>query len=330
MNSDSESLQNQLIEWLLAEPALTQNDTSVECKENNGVENLTAKTTDSNSGEQQLEWTPQTFQLGEIPTVQERFQAVLKRRLQIQIQNHPPLFPWETQLKEYPDYADSPSVAMIPAWGWTQARTSLNLPIDLPERVFRQLLEKCQALVTSSLPLGAKLVQAVESLFPNDQHTINDLAGLVLRTPYRSADTLEAMPNLDSDYAELQPRQQMAVSLLAAKQLLENLTLPISATNPIVERQWLTSAGAIALKVEYQAQGSASKLCVRGDLPAKGTLKVVGSGTQAMAQSSAPGSLSVEVTYSTTALPTRQPFTLEINLTEIDEKPLTFLILPTL
>jgi hypothetical protein len=330
MNSDSESLQNQLIKWLLAEPAMTQNDTSVECKENNGVENLTAKTTDSNSGEQQLEWTPHTSQLGEIPTVQERFQAVLKRRLQIQIQNHPPLFPWETQLKEYPDYADSSSVAMIPVWGWTQARSSLNLPIDLPERVFRQLLEKCQALVTSSLPLGAKLVQAVESLFPNDQHTINDLAGLVLRTPYRSADTLEALPNLDSDYAELQPRQQMAVSLLAAKQLLDNLTLPISAASPVVERQLLTSAGAIALKVEYQAQGSASKLCVRGDLPAKGTLKVVGSGTEAMAQSSAPGSLGVEITYSTTASSTRQPYTLEINLTEIDEKPLTFLILPTL
>jgi hypothetical protein len=262
--------------------------------------------------------------------VQEHFQAVLKRRLQIQIQNHPPLFPWETQLKEYPDYTDNPSVAMIPAWGWMQARTSLNLPIDLPERVFRQLLEKCQALVTSSLPLGAKLVQAVESLFPDDQHTINDLAGLVLRTPYRSADTLETMPNLDSEYAELQPRQQMAVSLLAAKQLLDNLTLPISATNPLVERQWLTSAGAIALKVEYQSQGSVSKLCVRSNLPAKGILRVVGSGTEAMAQSSAPGSLSVEISYSATPSQPRQTYSLEIHLTELGEKPLTFLILPTL
>ncbi|MEA5571856.1 PatU [Calothrix sp. UHCC 0171] len=331
MNSDSESLQNQLFRWLLAETALTSDDTSVECKENNGVENLTAKTTDLNSREEQLEWTPQTFQLGEIPTVQERFQAVLKRRLQIQIQNHPPLFPWETQVKEYPDYADNPSVSLVPAWGWAQAQASLNLPIDLPERVFRQLLEKCQALVTSSLPLGAKLVQAVESLFPNDPHTINDLAGLVLRTPYRSAaSSLEVIPNLDSDYSELQPRQQMAVSLLAAKQLLDNLTLTISATNPVIERQWLSSAGAIALRVEYQSQGSLSQLCVRGNLPTKGSLKVVGNGTQAMAQSSAPGSLSLEITDNANASQPRQPYTLEVNLTEIDEKPLTFLILPTL
>ncbi|TAF09903.1 MAG: PatU, partial [Nostocales cyanobacterium] len=48
----------------------------------------------------------QTFELGEIPTVQERFQAVIKRRLQIEIQNHPPLFPWESQIVEYPEFVE--------------------------------------------------------------------------------------------------------------------------------------------------------------------------------------------------------------------------------
>ena len=46
---------------------------------------------------------PQTFQMGEIPTVQERFQAILKRRLQDQIAENPPLFPWETQVVDYPE-----------------------------------------------------------------------------------------------------------------------------------------------------------------------------------------------------------------------------------
>ncbi len=325
MNSDSESLQNQLLKWLLAEPATTQKDTSVECKENNGVTNFTAVNPIANNREQALESIPQTFQLGEIPTVQERFQAVLKRRLQSQIQDHPPLFPWESQFKDYPDYVDNPSMALVPSWGLTQARASLNLPIDLPERIIRQLLEKCQALVTSSLPLGAKLVQAVESLFPNEQQTINDLASLVLRSPYRSTALASQVPNLGGDYLELQPRQQMALSLMAAKQMLDNLTLPISATNAVVERQWLTSAGAINLKVEYQPQGKDALLWVQADLPTTGTLKVLGNGSASMAQSSSPGCLSIEITV---AQP-RQPYTVEIKLTEEDQQPLTFLILPT-
>jgi hypothetical protein len=324
MNSDSESLQNQLLKWLLAD-ATPLADTTVECKENNGVVNFTAVSPIASNGKQQLESIPQTFQLGEIPTVQERFQAVLKRRLQTQIQDHPPLFPWESQFRDYPDFAENPSMGLVPNWGLTQARASLNLPIDLPERIIRQLLEKCQALITSSLPLGAKLVQAVESFFPNEQQTINDLASLVLRSPYRSASALQNVPNLDGDYSELQPRQQMALSLMAAKQLFDNLTLPISATNAVVERQWLTSAGAISLKVEYQPQGKDAILCVQADLPTTGTLKVLGNGSASMAQSSSPGCLSVEITCNQP----RQPYTLEVKLTGIDQQPLTFLILLT-
>jgi hypothetical protein len=325
MNSDSESLQNQLFKWLLADDATPLEGTPVECKENNGVVNFTTVSPIASNGEQQLESIPQTFQLGEIPTVQERFQAVLKRRLQTQIQNHPPLFPWESQFRDYPDFIENPSMGLVPGWGFTQARASLNLPIDLPERIIRQLLEKCQALVTSSLPLGAKLVQAVESFFPNEQQTINDLASLVLRSPYRSASALKDVPNLDGDYSDLQPRQQMALSLMAAKQLLDNLTLPISATNAVVERQWLTSAGAINLKVEYQVQGKDAILCVQADLPTTGTLKVLGNGSSSMAQSSSAGCLSVEITCNQP----RQPYNLEVKLTGIDQQPLTFLILPT-
>jgi hypothetical protein len=324
MNSDSESLQNQLFRWLIAKYAMESENTSVTCKENNGVENIPSAANTS-MDLQQPEWTPQTSQLGEIPTVQERFQAVLKRRLQIQIQNHPPLFPWETQIQEYPDYVDNPSVALVPTWGWGRG-ASLTLPIDLPERVFQQLLARCQELVASSLPLGAKLVAAVESLFPGDEQAINDLAGLVLRTPYRSASTIEAMPNLDGDYFDLQSRQQMAVSLLAAKQLFDNLTLPVSATNPVVEREWLTDVGAIKLHVEYVQYGAEAKLCVRADLPTQGNIKVGNASTSAMAQSSSSGNLCVEIL----CVSPRQPYTLEVKLTEIDQQPLTFLILPTM
>ncbi|MBW4562990.1 MAG: PatU [Mojavia pulchra JT2-VF2] len=326
MNSDSESFHHQFLGWILTDHVMTSGPASVDCEEIDGVENPLKEAAASKSGEQELGGTPQTFQLGEIPTVQERFQAVLKRRLQVQIENHPPLFPWETQLIDYSDYVDEQSIALVPFWGWMAQQSKLNLPAPLPENIFRQLLEKCQALLTSSVPLGAKLVQVVEDFFPDEAQALNDIAGLVLRSTYRSVDALETMPNLQSDYSDLQERQQMALSLLAAKQLLDNLTLPLSSTNPVVERQWLTSAGVLNLKVEYQSQGQTGKLRVQGELPTQGMLKLQGKGTQATAQSSSPGNLSVELH----CRQLNQTYTLEVEFPEIDQQPLLFVITPTI
>ncbi len=269
---------------------------------------------------------PQTFQLGEIPTVQERFQAVLKRRLQIEVENQPPLFPWESQLVEYPEFVEERSLALSPNWGWIAQQSKLNLPIPLPEKVFQELLAKCQGLITSSLPLGAKLVQVVEGFFPNESQTINDLAGLVLRSTYRSVNTADTMPEIQDDYSDLQPRQQMALSLLAAKQLLDNLTLPVSSANPVLERQWLTSAGTLTLRVEYQSQDQMTHLSVNCKLPAPGILKLQGNGNQAVAKSATPGHLSVEL-YGNQQTPV---YTLEVDFPEIDQQPLLFVISPTI
>jgi hypothetical protein len=321
MNSDSESLQSQCIGWLLTDD-VKNTDPSVECKENDGVKNLHNEATASKSSEPKLGGTPQTFQLGEIPTVLDRFQAVLKNRLQIQAQDHPPLFPWETQLIEYPDFVDEPSMTLVPTWGWMVQQSKLKLPCPLPERVFQQLLEQCQALVTSSVPLGAKLVQVVENFFPDESQALNDIAGLVLRSTYRSASTLETIPNIQSDYSDLQLRQQMALSLMAAKQLLENLTLPLSVTSQVVERQWLTTVGNLNIKVEYQSVGKLTKLLVQAELPVKGTLTLRGSGTLAMATSSTPGYLSVELGCEQL----NPTYTLEVEFPEIDQQPLLFVI----
>jgi hypothetical protein len=325
MNSDSESFHYQLLSWVLADNAITFESSSVDGEEIDGVENPLKQATASKSGEQESGGKPQTFQLGEIPTVQERFQAVLKRRLQIQIQSQPPLFPWETQLLDYPDYADEQSRVLVPAWGWVAQQSKLNLPTSLPESIFRQLLEKCQILLTSSVPLGAKLVQVVEDLFPNETQTLNDIAGLVLRSNYRSPETLEAMPNIESDYSDLKQRQQMALSLLAAKQLLDNLTIPLSLTNPVVEKEWLTSTGILSLKVEYQSQGQTGKLRVEGKLPTQGIFTLKGQDTRAVGQSASSGSLSVELHCQQF----NQTYTLEVDFPEIEQQPLLFVITPT-
>ncbi len=327
MNSDSESLHRQLLARLLTENVIILQHLLDKCKDVDGKKNpLDAEATTFKNGEQPVRGTAQTFQLGETPTVQQRFQTVIKRRLKVHFQDNLPLFPWETQLVDYPEYADEPAIPLVPAWGWAAQQSKLNLPIPLPEKIFQQLLEKCQALLGSSLPLGAKLVQAVESFFPDDSQAINDVAGLVLRSNYRSGETLETMPNLENSYSDLQPRQQMALSLLAAKQLLENLTLPISAVNPVGERQWLTSAGILTLKVEYQYQGEVTKLRVHGELPTKGILKLQGETSQAMAQSTSPGCLSVELCCTQQ----NQTYTLEVELKEIDQQPLLFVIVPSM
>ncbi len=118
MNKDSESLQRQLIDWLLAVSGDADEHTLVDCEGIDGVQNPLKETTTSKSSEPELGENTQTFELGEIPTVQERFQAVLKRRLQFQNQNHPPLFPWESQLVDYPESLEDTSIALVPAWGW--------------------------------------------------------------------------------------------------------------------------------------------------------------------------------------------------------------------
>ncbi|MDJ0735655.1 MAG: PatU [Nostocaceae cyanobacterium] len=326
MNSDSESLQYQLLTWLLSDDNKSNEQNSVQREEINQPQNPLKAAATPLDGDLESVWTPQTFQLGDIPTVQERFQAVLKSRLKTKIEQQPPLFPWESQIREYPDYVDNPSLTFVPGLVWAAQATRLNLPVSLPDKVFQQLLSKCQALVASPLPLGAKLVQAVESLFPDDSQSLNDLAGLVLRSPYRSGTSVEMMPNLDNNYSELQPPQQMALSLLAAKQLLEDLVLPISADNPVVERQWLTSAGAVTLKVEYQSTGELMQLRVEGNLPTPGSLQLQGNGSQAACESTTAGSLSVELSSNQF----NQHYSLAVKLTETDQQPLVFAIVPTM
>ena len=88
MNSDTESLRNQLLAWLLADNASTEEDFLVECEEINGAETYEDSTA-STSGVSESDSMLYSFQLGEIPAVQTRFQAVLKRRLQNQIHPHP-------------------------------------------------------------------------------------------------------------------------------------------------------------------------------------------------------------------------------------------------
>lgn len=236
---------------------------------------------------------------GEIPAVQDRFHALLKRRLQIEIQQKPPLFPWE---KEVSDYRSHPanSKAARPIFSaasvWMAQLRNLSLPVPLPEAVLVQLLEQCESVVLAPLREGAKLVKAVDSLFPGQSQLLNDVARLVMVAPARSG-ALSLLPEaeLPVSYEAAIAPQQMALSLIAVREILGSLTLVMTPSQPTTTRQWVTEAGLLSLQTEYQLSQGCVHLQVEVELPCAGRLQLQGEEWQALADRSDAGCLTLEL-----------------------------------
>lgn len=266
-----------------------------------------------------------SYTLGEMPTVQNRFQAILKRRLQVEIERHPPLFPWETEFSDYePDQADAATDRWVPPVRlWMPQLSNLSLPVVMPEAVMAQLLDACSEAVYSRRQLGAKLVNVVENLFPDQFSSLNQLAGMVLLYPSRSGERLQAF---SGSYETAATEQKMTLALLAAKEIISALTVPISPTQTPVEREWETSAGVVTVWCDYQIQDGVSKLHIRGRLPRGGSLTLRTPQASAVSQRTYPGYLSVE-SYD---LQPNQSYPLEIRFHDSEQTPLIFAICPTL
>ena len=266
------------------------------------------------------------YPLGEIPTVENRFQAVLKRRLKVEIERHPPLFPWETDVSDYePDVSDAAADSWVPPVRlWMPQLSKLELPVSLPENVLAQLLDACSEAVYSRRQLGARLVHAVESLFPDQFQALNQMAGMVLLYPTRSV--AGERLQFPGTYDDAATDQKMMLALLAAKEIISTLTVPISPTNTPVERQWQTSAGAVTVQADYQMQDGVAKLRVTSRLPRGGSLTLRTPQASASAQRTYPGYLSVE----SFDLQPNQTYPLEIRFHDSEQTPLIFAICPTL
>jgi len=264
------------------------------------------------------------YNLGEMPTVENRFQAILKRRLQSEIERHPPLFPWETEISDYePDPSDVVSDSWVPPVRlWMPQLSNLSLPIPVPETVLAQLLDACSEAAYSRRQLGAKLVNVVESLFPNQFPVLNQLAGMVLLGTVRSAKP-QSMP---SSYETAANEQKMTLALLAAKEIISALTVPISPTQTPVERQWQTSAGIVTVQAEYQIQQGVPLLRVIARLPRGGSLTLRTPQASATSERTYPGYLSVE----SFDLQPNQAYPLEIRFHDSEQTPLIFTICPTM
>lgn len=351
-NRDAEAFERHFLNWMLQasenastrdEENLTQqppstewgdleDDSGVECWEWDEPDPIDTEVGPHSNAVSQ----PLTF--GEIPTVQDRFQTLLKQRLKAEIESNPPLFPWETQIQSYDhDYPDDATPQWVPPLHlWTPQLQNLRwgrLPIPIAQAVFAQLLEPCQELVMSSLREGAKLVRAVDSLFPDQSQELNDMAGLVLRgAGAMRGDSAQSVLDIEDfpNYEVATAGQQMVLSLMAAREIIDSLTLNCPLNQPPVSREWLTGLGSLTLEAQYISNGDREQpipsLRVECQFPGAGSLELKGGDAAATAQRPNSGHLSVE-------LFDPQPhktYALEVRFQNFDARPLMFAIRPTI
>lgn len=272
--------------------------------------------------------------IGDEPTVQHRFQALLKRRIQQELQDNLPLFPWETEVLEYAtDPMDAAIADGVPQTAWlTQLQHQLGLPIALPTAQLAQLLDRCQHLAQTSLRQGERLVAAVEDLFPDRADELNLWTERMLMwSASRGGDRLlePSEGSFPDTYDTATPTQQMLLSLLAAKEIVETLSLNLSASQPRDRRQWFADRGVLELEAEYRpASGNGAdtaQLRAFCQLPDGGRVELHGDRAIASAQRRDPGTLAVELAD----VQPGQTYRLVVHLDGSEPSPLVFAICPT-
>jgi hypothetical protein len=111
-------------------------------------------------------------------------------------------------------------------------------------------LSACQASIHTVSQKGRQLVQAVESFFPNDPQQLNDMAGMMLLGAARDEEGGKTwiLGQPPQSYETASPQQQMALTLLAADQILfDLLSLDVSPHHLQASSHWETEWGTITL-----------------------------------------------------------------------------------
>ena len=258
---------------------------------------------------------PPLSELGEMPAVQDHFQTVLKRRLQIEVDQKPPLFPWESSLQDYP--IELSTTAVYP---WLVQLQSLRLPTELPEEILSSLLSRCQEIVLESLQPGVSLVKAVETVFA-EEPAMNQIAGLVLAGAFRSSATrdLDLKDAFPDGYEGASSQQQVTLAMLAAKDIMDALTITLTPQAPVAQREWLTTEGKIILTARYQG-GPPHQVDLSIELPQASQVTLSSTGQTLMQDQPGTLTLSLQDPLENVIYP------LEIEFSDRDSMPLNFAI----
>ncbi|MGD1897706.1 MAG: hypothetical protein ACFB16_12230 [Phormidesmis sp.] len=271
-----------------------------------------------------LSQTAQSFNFGEIHAVQERYHSLLKQRLHSEFENKLPLFPWETEVCEYPaEIANSAGAASVaPTPLWSTHIGALKVPGLLPQPLLKALFARCEELAKEPFKQGVRLVKAVEEIFPEQGDLLEPIANMVLVPAYRSdSATQDALTQqlaaVAGGYDSALPEQQIALSMLAAQEILGALTLSLSADKTAESRQWLTAYGTLNLSASYQD----SQLVIAAVLPTGGQVRLWDGDLEKRALRSQPGPLDVVL-----ANPgAHRTYLLEVSLDD-ESAPLNFAI----
>ena len=267
--------------------------------------------------------TAQSFYFGEIHAVQERYHSLLKQRLRSEYEKNPPLFPWETEISEYPaEVSETTGVAVEIAPLWRAHMSKLKVPSLLPQPLLNALFLRCQSLAKQPIKRGIRLVKAVEDIFPDQSDLLEPIADMVLVPAYRSdVATQEALAQqlvaVAGDYDSAHPEQKIALSMLAAQEILGALTLSISAVQSADEKQWLTSHGILNLSATYLDK----QLTIKSILPTGGQVRLWDSELEKCASRVQPGVLDLVLTNPKP----QKTYLLEVSL-QGESTPLNFAI----
>lgn len=200
--------------------------------------------------------------------------------------------------------------------------SALSVTSLLPERLLDNLFERCQEIARSPIKQGVRLVRAVEDFFPDHSDLLEPIANMVLVPAYRSdraaqAAVIQDLATAAGGYDLALPEQQIALSMLAAQEILGALTLCVDTDKPQVDRHWVTAWGVLKLSVSY----AASQLIVAAVLPKGGEVCLSAGDVEQRARRSQPGLL--EVVWTNPAV--ERPYSLEVSLVGEDQ-PLNFFI----
>lgn len=332
-NKDAEAFELWFLNWLLPEefsestnrgedenldPPIETNNLSMEL-ELDSIDPLELEEIDFLCEENEL------LALGEIPMEELHFQSLLKERFKMNMENEHqlPLFPWESE--KIPEYPEVKLPRLVPTkHTWTAQMQNLKwgkLSIPTTENVFAQLLDSCQNLVLSGLQDGAKMVMAVDALFPGQSQLLNDMSNRVLLGATR--DSLD--PNLiPKNYEEAHSYQQMLLSLLAAKDIINSLTISCRPNQAEMPRRWETAMGTMILEAEYRVPETESDRCLRikAIMPAAGKLQLKGTETVVSQQRTEKGVLEVQLLNPQPD----QTYELNVGFQNCSVKPLRFAV----
>jgi hypothetical protein len=251
--------------------------------------------------------------MSDLSILENRFQEIMKRRLTLEIERRPPLFPWETEIVEYPTDNQSPS--------WL---SRLALPVQLPAQVLSQLIQACSQRLDSFEPHPKKIVQVVSELFPNQLDFLNNQANIMrLAVATRSSATLIKDSSLNSDledYEECSLEQKMTLSLLAVEQIFKALILNLSVTKPLINQEWEIETGKILVQGTYFNSNSIPQIKVEINVPDQGEITWIYQ-NQTLKMNCNP---SEKVTFYLTEIELEKIYSVKISLFDPAQSSLTF------